>query len=164
MERGYYVDGSVVNGKVMPLRVQNHTTNPGAFTLNGDGTVTINQSGVYLVSGKVQSYNKNDINSDTYAIQTDGSNYKGPEVTKTFTTYRGDNNEVGITTVMPLNAGQKISISQITTPRTYGGGLLGGIYALQGSGSGKGGASLTTAPGGNSVPTPTLGLAITRII
>ncbi len=164
MERGRYVDGSVVDGKVMPLRVQNLNTNPAAYKLNDDGTVTVNQTGEYLISGKVQSYNKNDINADTYAIQVDGSNYKHiPDSTKTFTTYRGDNNETGITTVFHLNAGQKISLAQITTPRTYGGGLLGGLYALQGRGSGKGGADLTTAPGGNPVQTPSLGLTITRV-
>jgi hypothetical protein len=176
MDRGYYVDGTVRDGKIMPLRVQNHTTNPSAYTLNNDGTVTINQSGDYLISAKVQSYDKNDINADTYALQLNGSNYNAtPDVTKSFTTYRGDNNEVGLTTVMHINADQKLSISQITTPRTYGGlggggllgggllggGLLGGM--IGGRGSGKGGATLTTAPGGNPTPTPTLGLAITRV-
>jgi hypothetical protein len=166
MERGYYSGGTLDRGKTIPLRTQNHTTNPGAFTLNGDGTVTVNQTGIYLLTSRIQSFDNNDVNGDGFAIQIDGSNYPIPQLKSTITPH-GGNNVTGVTTVHNLNAGQKLSIAQTkgySGGGTVLGGLFGGLYggALAGRG-GQGGANLTPAPGSNPVDTPTAALTVTRV-
>jgi hypothetical protein len=171
-DRGYYVGGNVNTGKIMPLQRMNYTNNPGAYTLQNDGTVKVNQSGEYLVSAKIMSVENNDIKSDTLGILTNnttkqsGSSQYRARGTRMTTAPHDGNNALTMTMITHLDAGETLSLSQITTPTaaTGGGlygGLLGGLYGLQNFG--KGGATLTTAPGGNPVETPSLALAITRI-
>jgi hypothetical protein len=151
----------------LPLQTQNYTTNPGAFTLNGDGTVTVNQTGEYLVTSRIQSFDNNDVNGDGFAIQIDGSNYTVQQY-KTAITPHGGNNVSGVTSLYHINAGQRLSISQTKAYEgggTLGGALFGGMFGgMYGGGSGgQGGARLTTNPGNNPVATPSLGLTITRV-
>jgi hypothetical protein len=178
-DRGYYVNGNVNTGTIMPLRTQNYTNNPGAYTLNGDGTVTVNQTGEYLVTGKVMSVENNDIKSDTLGILVNnttkvsgGTQYK-PQGTRVTTAPHDGNNALTMTMATHLNAGDRLTMSQITTPTAttggllggglLGGGLFGGLLGGLAGNYGKGGATLTTAPGSNPVETPSLALTVTRI-
>jgi hypothetical protein len=148
----------------MPLQTQNFTTNPGAFTLNGDGSITVNQSGTYLITSKIQSSDNNDVNGDDFSISINGNTYNRQQL-QSAQTVHGGNNITGITTVLNVNAGEKLTLMQTkgyTGGGTLGGSLfgLGGIYGARG---GNGGATLTTNPGGNPVATPSLALTITRV-
>ncbi|TKH10395.1 hypothetical protein FC694_25975, partial [Bacillus wiedmannii] len=48
---------AVTPGGIIPLTTSGADNTPGAFTLNGDGTVTINIPGLYFVQGKTDVFN-----------------------------------------------------------------------------------------------------------
>ncbi|MGE7790304.1 collagen-like triple helix repeat-containing protein [Lysinibacillus sp. NPDC096259] len=46
--------GPFSNFTIIPVTFSNPTNTPGAFTINGDGSVTVNVSGIYLVISRLQ--------------------------------------------------------------------------------------------------------------
>jgi hypothetical protein len=106
---------------VIPVTtITTQTPDSSAFTLNSDGTVTINQAGTYLANGKVQT-----ANGGTFALQVNGAgsnvNYYNAFSTPTV----GGTGTVN--TLLTLNAGDMVSIGLTndgpTTLATSTGGI-----------------------------------------
>ncbi len=132
-----YSGGSKYSGVVLPLQQQTLTTNPSAYTLNNDGTVTINQKGSYRVSAQVEQSGSD---SNAFAVQVNGGG-ANPGMYNSFSTDGGGDKRGFITTVMPLNPGDRISVSLIS----------------------PGPSTLKQNPAGTSTSTSTVGLSIVQV-
>jgi hypothetical protein len=137
-DTGYYQGGSQYSGKVLPLQEQTFTTNPDSYTLNGDGTVTINRTGAYRITTEVQQEAGD---SNSFAVQVNGQGASGTQY-NTFATEGGGFQRGTITTVMPLNAGDKVSVALIS----------------------PGPITLRRNPNGTSTSTSTVNMTITQVM
>jgi hypothetical protein len=139
-DTGYYQGGSQNNGKILPLTEKTNETQPGGYTLNSDGTVTINRDGVFLMTADVQQ-EAGDSNSfavqvyDKYGTLTSNNQYN------TFATEGVGFQRGTITTVMPLKSGDKVSVALIS----------------------PGPITLRRNPNGTSTSTSTVGLSIAQV-
>ena len=116
-----YSGGTMNAGVVMATPIAAPSTPAGAFTINGDGSVTVNQAGTYLVTGKVSV---TATNAESYVVQVNSS---GGNVNyyNAFSTPAGGGTS-SITTVLTLNAGDILSVGltspgPVTTTNTAGG-------------------------------------------
>ena len=116
-----YSGGTLDTGIVMATPTPAPSTPAGAFTVNGDGSITVNQAGTYLVTGKVSV---TATNSESYAVQVNGT---GGNVSfyNAFSTPAGGGTS-SITTIMTLNIGDVVSVGltspgPVTTANTAGG-------------------------------------------
>jgi hypothetical protein len=105
--------------------------------LNSDGTVTVNQTGNYLVTGKVQI--QPTTTTTTFALQVNGTGGNVPFYNAV--SIGPNDSEASITTIMPLTAGTKISLGLIS-PNTV---------------------TLATAPGGGPNGSASTAITITRL-
>jgi len=100
-----YSGGSLGAGTVMATPTPAPSTPAGAFTVNGDGSITVNQPGTYLVTGKVSV---TATNAESYAVQVNGT---GGNVSfyNAFSTPIGGGTS-SITTVLTLATDDVVSI------------------------------------------------------
>jgi hypothetical protein len=104
---GSYSGGTLSNGVVVPVTTMTSQTPSDAFTLNSDGTVTVNQAGTYLANGKVQTSN-----GGQFALQVNGA---GANVSYYNAFSAPDSGGTGtVNTVLTLNAGDKVSIGLVS--------------------------------------------------
>ncbi len=140
---GSYSGGSPGRGVVLPLTEQTTATIPatatskGGFTLNGDGTVTVNRKGVYRISADVQ---QSASGSNAFAVQVNNRGVDGQHY-NTFSTEAGNDQRGFITTIMPLNEGDQVSVSLIS----------------------PGSVTLKQNPGGTATSTSTVGLSLVQV-
>ena len=105
-----YSGGTQSAGIVMATPTPAPSTPAGAFAVNGDGSITVEQAGTYLVTGHV---NVTSATAEAYAVQVNGG---GSNVAfyNAFSTPAGGGAS-SITTVMTLIAGDIVSIG-LTSP------------------------------------------------
>jgi hypothetical protein len=140
-DTGYYQGGSRNNGKILPLQEKTLETNPGTYTLNrDDGSVTVNKSGAYRITTEIQQ-EAGDSNSFAVQVKDKYGNVVSNNQYNTFATEGVGFQKGTITTVIPVEEGQKISVALIS----------------------PGPITLRTNPNGTATSTSTVNMTILRV-
>jgi hypothetical protein len=122
----------------LPLQEKTLETNPGTYTLNrDDGSVTVNKPGAYRITTEIQQEAGD---SNSFAVQVNGQG-ASPTQYNTFASEGGGFKNATITTVLPLNAGDRVSAALIT----------------------PGPITLRTNPNGTATSTSTVNMTILRV-
>ena len=98
-----YSGGAEDAGVILPVTIQTAPVVAGQFTVNPDGSVTVNEAGTYLVTGSTNTANST---TAQFAIQVNG---KGANTNSfdAYSTFAGGNTSA--TTILQLNAGDQVS-------------------------------------------------------
>ncbi|WP_234449432.1 hypothetical protein [Staphylococcus aureus] len=124
---GSFYTGTILPGQILPLTVASSNNTTGAFTINADGSLTIIQSGNYIADGRIQLAPGS---SGVYGIQVNGNginvSYYNAGSAETII---GNSGVITISTVLTLNAGDKVSLVRAGTS-TIANTFLGAIDAV----------------------------------
>jgi hypothetical protein len=110
--QGAFSGGNYLNGIVLPVSENFATISPaGAFTVNADGTVTVNQSGAYLVTGRIGTGSH--ASADAFAVQINGNGTPGTYYDSA--TIMATACITSVTTILTLTAGDTISNALVSS-------------------------------------------------